>query len=319
MGSGHDPVTGPPSPPLVSVTVAYHPDLGMLERQMRRLPEDCLKVVVDNASPPHVQLAIGQLLATFANTMLHLNRHNAGLAAALNQGVRLAVAARPDARRLLLLDQDSEPAVGSIATLLAAYEQLARAGVRVGCVGPELFDPGTGMTHGFHVADGWLWRRVLPGPGASEPVPCTNLNGSGTLMSIELFRELDGLDESLFIDHVDTEWAFRVLAHGRLLFGIPGARFVHPIGIGSRRIWLFGWRVWPERAPHRHRFLFRNTVTLMQRSYVPAVWKFWAGIKMLLTLHVVMVVGPQRRAQLLAMVRGALDGIHSKGRHGTPG
>jgi len=97
-------------------------------------------------------------------------------------------------------------------------------------VGPLLIDIKTGLSHGFHQATSWRWQRAYPKAGSSEPVSCTNLNGSGTLMRIELFELLGGLEESLFIDHIDTEWSFRVLAHGYTLWGIPGAILQHRMG-----------------------------------------------------------------------------------------
>lgn len=306
-------------PPLVSVTVTFHPDLAALGRQLAGLPADALKVVVDNASPEPLRRGIAQLLAACENGLLVQNLENRGLAAALNQGVAAAARQAPASCMVLLLDQDSEPEPGSIDLLGAAFEQLAASGVPVGAVGPALFDAQAGMMHGFHQADGLWWKRIQPAAGQDAPVRCTNLNGSGTLMPVTLFEALGGLDETLFIDHVDTEWSFRLLARGYLLFGIPAARFRHRMGAGSRRIWLMGWRVWPERSPLRHRFLFRNTVTLLRRAYVPAVWKFWAIVKMMLTICVVLGYGPLRRAHLAAMAGGIRAGIWPRRGNGTPG
>ena len=121
-------------------------------------------------------------------------------------------------------------------------------------------------------------------------------------------KPIGGLDAGLFIDHIDTDWSFRVLAHGRRLFGIPSARLIHRMGRGSRRVWLLGWRVWPERSPQRHRTLFRNTILLLRRPHVPFVWKFWALVKLPLTLLLTLLYGPQRIPQLTAMLRGVRDG-----------
>src|SRR5690606_18738393 len=133
-----------------------------------------------------------------------------------------------------------------------------------------------GLQHGFHCMDGWRWSRRFPGQGDADPIACANLNGSGTMVRTKLFLDLGGLDETLFIDHVDTEWSFRVLAAGHALFGIPRAQFNHGMGERGLRFWWFGWRVWPQRAPMRHYYLFRNTVNLWTRDYVPRVWKAWS-------------------------------------------
>lgn len=151
--------------------------------------------------------------------------------------------------------------------------------------------------------------RAYPPIGSTSPVPCSNLNGSGTLVPITLFQQLGGLDKKLFIDHVDTEWAFRVMAHGYSLWGIPNAVFNHSMGQASVRFWLFGWRVWPVRSPLRHYYLYRNAAMLMKRPYVPLVWKAWAAIKLLLTGTVMAITGPSRCQQIKNMWRGLRQGL----------
>ncbi len=294
------------------MTVTYNPDLTLLGTQIDALPGGSLKVIVDNDSEPSIQSRIAALARQKRHVLLICNASNEGLAAALNRGVREARAAAPDARFMLLLDQDSEPAPGSVEVLVTGFEALQASGERVGCVGPILLDVATGLAHGFHQCTRWRWKRVHPAPDATAPVPCANLNGSGTLVPIDLFLELGGLEEALFIDHVDTEWAFRMQAHGYSLFGIPQAVFRHRMGDASRRLWLFGWRVWPVRSPQRHYFLYRNAVMLMRRNYVPRVWKVWAMLKLGMTALVMLMTGPRRFAQLRNMTAGLSDAVYKR-------
>lgn len=296
---------------LVTVTVTFHPDLPLLRSQLQALPQDCLKLLVDNASSADAQRALRALCAAIPNMHIVMNEANVGLAAALNQGVALAQHMRLSARFCLLLDQDSEPEPGSLAALVVGFMDLRARGEPVACVGPLLIDAATGLSHGFHQATHWRWRRVYPFAGSAGPVRCTNLNGSGTLVPINLFSQLGGLDESLFIDHVDTEWSFRVLAQGYTLWGIPKAIFKHRMGQGSLRYWLFGWRVWPSRSPSRHRYLFCNALRLMRRPYVPKVWKLWAVVKLTLTFAVHTLFDPHRIVQIRGMFQGVRDGFRS--------
>ena len=292
---------------VATVTVTFNPDIDLLRTQLDALPRESLKLVVDNATQAEVLQGIQTLVSQTPNARLLRNDENLGLAAAVNRGVRAVRDAAPATRFVLLLDQDSEPAPDSIEALLTGFEALQARGERVGCVGPTLLDVATGLPHGFHQCTRWRWKRVYPASGATAPVPCANLNGSGTLVPIDLFLELGGLEEALFIDHVDTEWAFRVQARGYRLFGIPQAVFRHRMGDTSRRIWLFGWRVWPVRSPRRHYFLYRNAVILMRRSYVPRVWKVWAVAKLVMTTCGTLATGPQRLAQMRSMASGVRD------------
>ena len=271
---------------VATVTVTFNPDMDLLCTQLDALPRESLKLVVDNASRSDVLRDIERLVSQTPNTRLLRNDRNLGLAAAVNRGVRAVRDAASAARFVLLLDQDSEPTPGSIEALVTGFEALQARGERVGCVGPTLLDVATGLTHGFHQCTHRRWKRVYPAPGVAEPVPCANLNGSGTLVPVDLFLDLGGLEDDLFIDHVDTEWAFRVQARGYRLFGIPQAVFRHRMGETSRRIWLFGWRVWPVRSPQRHYFLYRNAVMLM--------------------------TGPRRFAQLRNMTAGLSDAVYKR-------
>lgn len=295
---------------VATVTVTYNPDAGTLRAQLEALPPDSLKIIVDNASHPAIREYLEMLATCTPNLRLLRNARNLGLAAAINLGVRAAHAYDPQARWVLLLDQDSEPHGGSIQALVQGFEHIEGQGGCVGGVGPQLRDGVTGLSHGFHQATGWRWTRTYPPAGSAAAIPCTNLNGSGTLVPIDLFLKLGGLDEALFIDHVDTEWSFRVLAAGYGLWGIPAAVFTHRMGQSSVRFWLLGWHVWPSRSPRRHYFLFRNAVLLMRRPYVPRVWKFWAVVKLLLTAFLHGTFDTERRTQWHEMWQGLREGLH---------
>ena len=293
-----------------TVTVTFHPDLALLRAQLGALPPESVKLVVDNASPDDTVAALRELRREFPALDLLHNTDNVGLAAALDQGVRALAALPEPCTHVLLLDQDSEPAPGSLQLLLDVLQELEQGGERVGAVGPQLLDPDTGLMHGFHRMTRWRWTRVHAAPGERRPLMVSSLNGSGTLLRIDTYLALGGLDRELFIDHVDTEWSFRLVAAGYTLWGVPGAVFRHRMGERGLRVWMLGWRVWPARSPLRHRYLFRNTLCLMRRPYVPRVWKFWAVVKLLTTLVLHTLFDVQRQAQLRCMWMGIRDGLH---------
>lgn len=296
---------------LATIAVTFNPDIDALAAQMGGLPQDCVKVVIDNASEAAVYERVQSLVARFQNVTLLHNEENIGLAAAINRGARVVSELDSVPRFVLLLDQDSEPQPGSIGALIAAFQKLEAEGNKVGCVGPSLRDPATGLMHGFHECTRLRWKRIYPPAGSVTPIACANLNGSGTLVPLALFLRLGGLDESFFIDHVDTEWAFRVLHSGYSLWGIPNAEFAHRMGQTSVRFWWCGWRVWPLRSPQRHFYLFRNAVLLMRRSYVPTVWKTWAVVKLILTVLTTTLTGLNRLEQLTHMIKGIKAGIQA--------
>lgn len=295
---------------VASVTVTYHPDTALLHSQLAALPAKMRKVLVDNGSPEEVWRELATLTGPIKNLEVLRLGQNIGLAAGANEGVH-HIARTGGARFLLLLDQDSVPMPGAIERMVDAFLAMREDGVPVGAVGPELLDPSTGRHHGFHEIDGIWWRRIHP--SSRTPVRCDGLNGSGTLVDFAVVEQIGGLDASLFIDHVDTEWSFRLASRGWLMFGIPGAEFEHRMGDRSTRLWLGGWTVWPIRSPVRHRYLFRNATRLWFRPYVPGVWKFWVIHKLLATSLVYAILGPSRWSQLKAMALGVADGLRGRG------
>ena len=293
---------------LACITVAYQPNISVLRRQLNQLPYQSLKIVIDNASDESTRVELRTLLSKITRTTFKEHPENIGLAAALNTGLELAEA-HENITHVLLLDQDTEPTgwTGREPSRLA--RQLVLQDAKTGCVGPALIDPELGLQHGFHRARFGFWSRVNEPESGSGIVRCDSLNGSGTLMSMDLASALGGFDEAFFIDHVDTEWSFRVTAAGFHLVGVPGVRFVHRMGERSLRFWFFGWRLWPHRSAFRHYFLFRNAVRLLRRRYVPSTWKVWATAKLLLTAVVHGIADPERYDQLQAMARGARAGL----------
>ena len=291
---------------LATITVTYHPDIEMLRKQLTQLPSEAVRIVVDNASAPRL---LGPLhkLAEEHRVRLITNGTNVGLASATNQGIQLA--RELGCKSVLLLDQDTAPGVDGVAGLRNAYRRLLDEGMRAGCIGPRMVDPITGLEYGFHRISDWRWIREFPPPGTTEPVLCANLNGSGTMIPMEVVDALGGLDDAMFIDHVDTEWAFRVLDAGFGLYGAPDVVFAHRMGERSFRFWWLRWRVWPYRSPLRHRYLYRNAVTLIRRGDVPVVWKVWAVMKLLLTWTVHFLFDRQRFAQTAGMLRGIREGL----------
>lgn len=293
---------------VIAVTVTFHPDPVQLERQVLALSGVARHWLVDNASTAAEREGLRQLAERHPHLQLLWLDHNMGLAEAINRAVA-AMGPQADGTCLLLLDQDTDWSVTALPLLLAALDEVTAASGVPCMVGPALRDPGSGMNHGFHAIDGLRWVRRQPPVDRRVAVPVASLNGSGSLLPLSLFRQVGGLESGLFIDHVDTEFSFRLSAAGAGLWGVPWVQVDHAMGERGRRIWLLGWRLFPDRSPARHAYLYRNTVRLLRRSYVPAVWKFWAVLKLALTALLCLLYDPRRREQWRAMGQGIREGL----------
>ena len=215
----------------------------------------------DVAVPPPVRLI------TFAT--------NRGTAAAWNAA--LAVARDGGHRYLYLLDQDSAPGPGAVASALALIQSAAA-----------------------------VVQPAAPGRFGLDPFPW-NTVASGSLYDVEALHAVGGFDERLFVDEVDHELHARLLDAGHTVRTLPAATIDHRAGT-PRAIRVAGRSAVVSGHGTDRRRLQGYSAGLLARRYLrtkPAV----AG-RLLLRQSVTAakdVVGGERRSAA-ALARGLLTG-----------
>jgi rhamnosyltransferase len=289
-----------------ALIVTFNPELNVLSSEIAFLAPQVETIwIVDNAS---AQSLAAWVEALGLKDKLHLVQMpgNLGLGAAQNAGMQLARAA--GATHVLILDQDSQPMPDLVDRLLAASKQLQSAGVPVAAVAPVYADSATGPTSGF-VRLGWLnlkKQAVLPG---QDVVEADFVISSGSLIPVSVLDDIGPMDESLFIDHVDTEWCLRAQSKGYKLFGVPGARMVHTLGERRTRIWFLRWWTVPYYSPFRYYYILRNSLLMQRRPYMPLKWRVAELIRCCRVVCFYGLFAPQRGACLRMMWRGIVDGL----------
>ncbi len=299
-------------PHVFSVVVSYQPDTKMLRTLLGALLAQTAGVfVVDNT--PADDRCVETLCTALSQDALRLIRlgDNLGIARALNVGVDAALAA--GATHVLLSDQDSLPAPDMVAALLAAMDDLHRAGQRVGAVGPTYTDRHTGITFPFQAeVPGKLFyghRR----PDATHPtIEALTLITSGTLVPAAVLREVGPMREDFFIDHVDIEWSHRVRAAGYTLFGVGAAVMFHSMGDHALRVWRFGWRRESAYSPVRVYYRIRNFVALCRLPTISWHWKLRNAAYWVYFIYTQTLFGQQRVAALRMALRGLWDGLRGR-------
>ena len=299
-------------PRVFSVVVSYQPDTEVLRALLDTLLAQTAGVfVVDNT--PAADQRVEALCAASPQPALHLIRlgENLGIARALNVGIDAALAA--GATHVLLSDQDSLPAPDMVAALLAAMDDLQRAGQRVGAVGPTYTDRHTGITFAF--------QAYIPGkffyghrrPDAAHPtVEALTLITSGTLVPAAVLREVGPMREDFFIDHVDIEWSHRVRAAGYALFGVGAAVMFHSMGDAMLCVRRFGWRQESAYSPLRVYYRIRNFVALCRLPFITWRWKSRNAAYWIYFVYTQTVFGRQRLAALRMAARGLRDGLRGR-------
>jgi len=260
-----------------AVIVTYQPDNVRLAHVLSLLRGSVEAVViVDNAS---AHLDEVRLREAHPSLIMKRMDSNKGIATAQNEGV--ALARETKCRYVLFLDQDSLPQQGMVSGLRATFERLEASGEKVACVGPRIRLPASATLSTFGRL-GWLGlRRVSCREERDAAVECDFLLSSGSLVPFDVLDKVGGMEDALFIDQVDTEWCLRARSMGYRAFGACGAVLEHRLGEAYSRIWFGRWRHLPRHKAFRYYYIFRNSLILFGRNYMPAKWIFfqlqWMG------------------------------------------
>jgi len=293
---------------VAAVLVTYNPNLEELCVSVQAVADQVSDIfIVDNASanfsPDWQDKLQGKSVAR-----LHLlpQADNLGIGVGHNIGIRQA--RERGAAFVLLLDQDSQVGQGMVVRLRSTYTVLVEKGVQVAAVGPRYRDSDNGTLSQF-VRVGVLSLTLIGCNSASAVVEADFLVSSGSLLPLAAIDTVGLMDESLFIDHVDTEWCFRAKAKGFQLFGVCDAVMTHALGEQRKEIWFFRKRIVPFHNPFRYYYMFRNSLSLYRRSYMPWNWKLADMTRCLKIAVFFGLFASNRSACLKMMMLGLVDGL----------
>jgi rhamnosyltransferase len=294
----------------IAVIVTYNPDIDIITQMLTSLSYQCHAVIVDNGSNESLVSSLETLRLESNSLDLICLGENMGIAYAQNKGIDRAISTHPTVSYTLLLDHDSIPDVNMVATLEDVFREQQRYD-RVAGVGPVLYDPRDEKYLDFHSIRLGIWGKIRPGSlGRERPVvEVDSLNSSGTLLSNNVFLETGGFDNGLFIDHVETDWCFRVKSFGYKLFGTINTKLTHHMGDDVCHYWLWKKRRMPYRSPARHYYIVRNSMLLQKRKHVPVAWKLSNLLKLIFTFCYFGCYCRDSRAQRRQIFLGFMDGI----------
>lgn len=288
---------------VLAVIVTYNPELPVLAQSVKTLHQQgCGVLLVDNASVNQVELKSADIDAT-----LLCNEQNLGLGAAHNQGFEHAKKA--GYQYLLILDQDSQPLESMVAELVLAHQSLAQY-EPVSAVGACYLNADNASESFFVRFGAWKFQREY---ATEQVVKADFLISSGSLFAIEALQTIGGMDEGLFIDHVDTEWFLRARDKGYQAYGIGRARMQHGLGEQTHQVNLGGrLRNVPQHKPFRYYYIFRNSIALYKRGYTSWLWK-WNDVQRLAMIFVMFgLLKAPRWQNMHMMLLGLWHGVIGK-------
>lgn len=294
------------APSTVCILVRHNPPAGFRERALSALAQCDGLIVIDNGSEDTEEL---DLLETAPGAQIHRNDRNLGIAKALNQGLEAACAMGAD--YALLLDHDSTLERGGVNHLRAAATgwpdgktAAAVPRIRYGHPGIACRWPRT--------ANGSRWRfGFVYADKLAAPCEVDLAISSGMLVSVPIWKQLGGFDETLFIDFVDIEYCLRARAAGFRIVAAPKALLFHELGAVSEGKLLRRFAVYPtHHSPLRHYYISRNRVVLARRyaRRFPS-WLCYECLGSAKLSYKVLFHERQRPSKLAAMMRGTMDGV----------
>ncbi len=287
---------------VLAVTVTYNPVISDLLRQIDALLLSQTDIfIVDNGSV-NIQELEASLADCPGQIMLMKLGQNLGIASAQNHGIRRA--REEEYQYILLMDQDSLPAEDMVSELLKGIAQLPDAVA----VGPNFIDDNHASRARFIRVKGLRIIRMTQ-EASDNIVEVDHLIASGSLIPVPMLAIAGPMDESLFIDYVDTEWALRARSKGLRSYGIFSAKMHH--ALGNDHIEILGRKV-AVHSPQRHYYMVRNAVLLYKKRYIPMSWKVVDACKLVAKMVVLLIGSESRRENAIAIMQGLKHGIFNR-------
>lgn len=252
--------------------------------------KDLFLILVDNTPRRDLELSGGNICYI---PLLE----NRGIATAQNFGIHKAE--ELGCTHVIFFDQDSMLSFHLVEELLEAYSVVAAFDPKVAAVGPLVINKVTGMPY---KSTAELSRKH------SE---VRELISSGSVVALQTFREVGYMMDQLFIDAVDYEWCWRAKSKGYYNYMATQVKLYHQVGSGLKKIG-FGVSVFFP-APFRYYYIYRNTLILQRKPYVPKEWKRKQFIRNLFEFFVIPIMRHRQGWTIFKnMLKGCFDGIREK-------
>ncbi|MCR0999094.1 glycosyltransferase family 2 protein [Serratia rubidaea] len=285
---------------VAAVIVSYHPELGNLRTLLQELKNQNIpSVLVDNGSlNPEVVNQLQEIA-----TVVRLD-DNLGIARAQNIGIEQAHQIH-QAELIVFFDQDSRIDDHFIAGLLHDYHQVS-ASNKIAAIGPVFTDSRYGFYYPLIKVNRFGWRNKINPQQKKNPFEVSMIISSGSLIPMSALKDIGMMNETLFIDYVDTEWCLRAVAKGYKIYAATSARMSH--AIGDRAIKLLAWHI-PMHSAFRRYYRLRNGLYLCKMPHIPLLVKVRENIFNSLHQTLLVLTQPNKKTHLATWYRAFKDGI----------
>ena len=293
---------------VAAVVVVFGPD-DRFRKLLVSLVEQASKVWVIDNQPNYAfdKYLKGQKPCHRNNITLIENKKNVGLAAAQNQGIKLALEDGVD--WVLLLDQDSILDKDFVKNMLKAGHKYKNK-KNIGFLTPRHeFDDGSPSVPTYSKG---LFLRPKRYHMDLDEIDDTILFGmaSGSFIPRHTLEEVGLMREEFWIDYIDYEFSFRVRERGYRIIGVGGARLNHRLGVKNQLKILgkvFSFQVHPA---FRRYTIYRNRIAVIKEySTLFPEFVFFEVLSIAKDLFKLFLLEDQKFNKLRAIFIGIIHGM----------
>lgn len=273
-----------------AIIITFNPKDG-LSKLIQILSTQFQKVfIVDNGSIDLPSIETNSLLK------VRRNKHNLGIATALNQGVDDALESGYE--WAVTFDQDSEPSTEFLNEMIRSCANLKAAEFLLGA-------------NYYHAHRDRIAH--LPPDQAVTTFERTTLITSGMLLRLEFARAIGGFRDDYFIDSVDHEFCLRASRHGAKILITRNPLMRHHIGTHrANKRWAQALSA--SHEPARKYYIARNTLwTTRTYIWTNPVWCAHQIVRLTTELAGIIFFEDRRTAKVSAFLRGLTDGLGRRG------
>jgi rhamnosyltransferase len=278
-----------------AIIISYNPSEN-IRNSVNQLSQQVKKIIiVDNASSDNDSQKILTEIKLFRQTEIIFNAENLGIAAALNQGINVAISEKYD--WIGTFDQDTIIKSGFISGLLSCYDGI-ESNQDIAIICPIYIDSVKG---------------IVPQSVDKHYRFVKSTMTSGSLMKASAVRKIGFFDEELFIDWVDHDYCMKTrLAKYRIVTSID-THLIHVPGNTEQHL-LFGIKLCTSNhSSIRRYYMYRNRIICAKRYLVfdPVfiLKDIWIGSKDLVKI---IFLEKNKIAKLLMISEGIIDGLFNK-------
>jgi rhamnosyltransferase len=286
---------------ICAVIVTYHPAAELSENVAALLEQVDEAVIVDNGSGAAAKELL-ESLDGYPKVSVIYNRENLGIASALNIGVRHAKAAGH--QWVATFDQDSKATSGMIKTMLQVYDTYPEK-EKVASLSPRYQNQSTGQITSS--------RSKNPGRDALRYAEVLVVITSGNLIKASVFDAVGYFNESLFIDHVDSEFCLRCASQGYKILEVSDAILLHRTGAPVQHRFLGKLRTTSNHGVLRRYYIARNGIYVYKKfAFTYPLWVANDAYRFLKAMIMLMLFETDKRQKLAAIIRGVMHGLSGR-------